>query len=130
MTRAPQRPTPSTPCGPCTRVKLPAAQFGVFAMTGGAVAAPPQPTPDTDNRHLSYLHTDADLPPVAVIDRSPISTRHKIFFALIAVTGAVAWAIIAFARGETVNAVWFVVAAICTYVIGYRFYARLIEAKI
>ncbi len=41
-----------------------------------------------------------------------------------------AWTIIAFVRGETVNAVWFVVAAICTYVIGYRFYARLIEAKI
>ena len=99
-------------------------------MTGGAVAAPPQPTPDTDNRHLSYLHTDADLPPVAIIDRSPIGTRHKIFFGLIAVVGAVAWTIIAFVRGETVNAVWFVVAAICTYVIGYRFYARLIEAKI
>ena len=49
---------------------------------------------------------------------------------MIAVLGAVAWAVIAFVRGETVNAVWFVVAAICTYVIGYRFYARLIEAKI
>jgi carbon starvation protein len=92
------------------------------------VAAPPQPTPDT--QHLSYIHTDADLPPVAIIDRSPIDTKHKIFFGVIAVLGAVAWAVIAFARGETVNAVWFVVAAICTYVIGYRFYARLIEAKI
>jgi carbon starvation protein len=92
------------------------------------VAAPPQPTPDT--QHLSYIHTDADLPPVAIIDRSPIRTGHKIFFGAIAVLGAVAWAVIAFARGETVNAVWFVVAAICTYVIGYRFYARLIEAKV
>ena len=44
--------------------------------------------------------------------------------------GAIAWAIIAFFRGETVNAVWFVIAAICTYVIGFRFYARLIELKI
>ena len=44
--------------------------------------------------------------------------------------GAVAWAVIAFFRGETVNAVWFVIAAICTYVIGFRFYARLIEMKI
>jgi carbon starvation protein len=99
-------------------------------MTGGAVVAPPQPTPDIDNTHLSYVHTAADLPPVAIIDRSPIGTRHKIFFGLIAVVGAVAWTIIAFVRGETVNAVWFVVAAICTYVIGYRLYARLIEAKI
>ena len=82
------------------------------------------------NGHLSYIRTDDDLPPVAVIDHSPIRTRHKIIFAVIALLGAVAWAVIAFVRGETVNAVWFVVAAICTYVIGYRFYARLIEAKI
>ena len=94
------------------------------------MAAPPQPTPDVDNTHLSYVHTDAELPPVAIIDHSPIGTRHKIFFGLIAVVGAVAWMILAFVRGESVNAVWFVVAAICTYVIGYRFYARLIEAKI
>lgn len=79
---------------------------------------------------ITYLRTDADLPPVAVIDRSPITPRHKLVFGLIAVLGAIAWAVIAFLRGETVNAVWFVVAAICTYVIGFRFYARLIEMKI
>jgi len=79
---------------------------------------------------VTYIRTDKDLPPVAIIDRSPITTRHKIIFGIIAVLGAVAWAIIAFFRGETVNAVWFVIAAICTYVIGFRFYARLIEMKI
>ncbi|MGW0157967.1 carbon starvation CstA family protein [Mycobacterium sp. NPDC003323] len=79
---------------------------------------------------ITYVRTDKDLPPVAIIDRSPITTKHKIIFAVIAVLGAVAWAIIAFFRGETVNAVWFVIAAICTYVIGFRFYARLIEMKI
>lgn len=79
---------------------------------------------------VTYVVTDVDLPPVAIIDRSPITTRHKVVFAVIAVIGAIAWAIVAFARGETVNAVWFVVAAICTYVIGFRFYARLIELKI
>lgn len=47
-----------------------------------------------------------------------------------ALLGAVAWAVIAFVRGENVNAVWFVIAAVCTYVIGFRFYARLIEMKI
>ena len=79
---------------------------------------------------VTYIRTDKDLPPVAIIDRSPITTRRKIVLAIIALLGAVAWAIIAFFRGETVNAVWFVIAAICTYVIGYRFYARLIEMKI
>jgi carbon starvation protein len=79
---------------------------------------------------ITYVRTDADLPPVAIIDRSPITTKHKVVFAVIALLGAIAWAVIAFFRGETVNAVWFVIAAICTYVIGYRFYARLIEMKI
>ena len=79
---------------------------------------------------VSYIRTDEDLPPVAIIDRSPITVRHKIIFGIIALIGAIAWAMIAFVRGEAVNAVWFVVAAICTYIIGFRFYARLIEMKI
>ncbi|WP_240743549.1 carbon starvation CstA family protein [Mycobacterium paragordonae] len=79
---------------------------------------------------VSYIRTEPDLPPVAIIDRSPITLRHKILFGVIAATGAAAWAIIAFVRGETVNAVWVVVAAVCTYVIAFRFYARFIEAKI
>src|ERR1700739_1009451 len=88
------------------------------------------PAVEGHNGNVSYVHTDADLPPVAVIDRSPIRTGHKIVFGMIGVLGAVAWAVIAFVRGETVNAVWFVVAAVCTYVIAYRFYARLIETNI
>jgi carbon starvation protein len=79
---------------------------------------------------ITYVRTVAELPPVAVIDRSPITTRHKIVFGIIALLGAVAWGAIAFARGETVNAVWFVLAAVCTYLVAYRFYARLIELKI
>jgi carbon starvation protein len=92
-------------------------------------ATSPDPLEETDG-DVTYIRTDADLPPVAIIDRSPITTRHKIIFGVIALLGAVAWAMIAFARGETVNAVWLVVAAIGTYIIGYRFYARLIEMNI
>ena len=69
---------------------------------------------ETTDGDVTYVRTDADLPPVAIIDRSPITTRHKIVFGVIALLGAVAWAIIAFVRGETVNAVWFVIAAVCT----------------
>lgn len=93
--------------------------------------ATPTAAPDEETvGDITYVRTDKDLPPVAIIDRSPITTRHKMIFGIVAVLGALAWAIIAFFRGETVNAVWFVIAAICTYVIGYRFYARLIEMKI
>jgi carbon starvation protein len=92
-------------------------------------AEPADRIEETDGE-ITYIRTDKDRPPVAVIDRSPMTVKSRIIFAVIALVGAVAWAIIAFFRGETVNAVWFVVAAICTYVIGYRFYARLIELKI
>ncbi|WP_158169199.1 carbon starvation CstA family protein [Mycolicibacterium smegmatis] len=92
--------------------------------------APPTDRIEEQDGDITYIRTDKDLPPVAVVDRSPIATRHKIIFGIIALVGAIAWAIIAFFRGETVNAVWFVIAAICTYIIGFRFYARLIEMKI
>ncbi|BDE13050.1 carbon starvation protein A [Mycobacterium kiyosense] len=82
------------------------------------------------HEQTSYVQTEPDLPPVAIIDRSPITLRHKMFFGVVAVVGAVAWAILAVARGETVNAVWMVVAAVCSYLIAFRFYARLIERKI
>lgn len=94
--------------------------------------AEPSPPDRIEERsgNVCYIRTDAGLPPVAIIDRSPITLKHRILFAVVAVLGALAWAIIAFARGETVNAVWLVVAAGCTYLIAFRFYARLIEAKI
>ncbi len=79
---------------------------------------------------VTYIRTDRALPPVAVVDRTPMGGRQKLTFTAVALIGAIAWAVIAFVRGETVNAVWFVVAAMCTYVIGFRFYARLIEMKI
>ncbi|ROZ93772.1 carbon starvation CstA family protein [Gordonia sp. OPL2] len=88
----------------------------------------------TDERagdpNIEFVRTDPDAPPVAIIDRSPMTTPKKILFAVIGLIGAISWAIVAFVRGETVNAVWFVLAAVCTYVIAYRFYARLIEMKV
>lgn len=48
----------------------------------------------------------------------------------IACFGAVALGAIAFNRGETVNAIWFITAAICTYAIAYRFYSAWIAAKV
>src|SRR6516225_10187952 len=86
------------------------------ADEGETVAIPAAASSDRIEEHVgdvTYIRTDKDLPPVAIIDRSPITTKHRIIFGVIAVLGAVAWAIIAFFRGETVNAVWFVIAAVC-----------------
>jgi carbon starvation protein len=37
---------------------------------------------------------------------------------------------IALHRGESINAIWFIVAALCVYAIGYRFYSSFIAAKV
>lgn len=45
----------------------------------------------------------------------------------ISLLGGLSWVMLAVVRGETVNAIWFVFAAACTYLIGYRFYSKYIE---
>src|SRR6202521_3159617 len=48
----------------------------------------------------------------------------------VAVLGALALATIAWRRGEAISALWLVVAAICSYALGYRFYSKFIAAKV
>ena len=48
----------------------------------------------------------------------------------IAVLGACAIATIALNKGETISAAWLLTAAVCTYLIAYRFYSRFIAADI
>nr|WP_199066883.1 carbon starvation CstA family protein [Chromobacterium sp. ASV5] len=48
----------------------------------------------------------------------------------VALVGAAAFAVIALNRGEPVNAVWLVVAAVSVYSIAYRFYSRFISDKV
>ncbi|TDZ81184.1 Carbon starvation protein A [Mycobacteroides salmoniphilum] len=79
---------------------------------------------------VELLRADPDLPPVGVIDNRAPSPTSRVVLVLVALLGAFAWTMIALLRGEHVNAVWFVVAAICTYLIAYRFYAKLIERKL
>jgi carbon starvation protein len=49
---------------------------------------------------------------------------------MVAVLGAAAVSGIALNRGEPINALWFVTAALCVYAIGYRFYAAWIAATV
>jgi carbon starvation protein len=44
--------------------------------------------------------------------------------------GVLAVATIALHRGEEINAMWLVVAALCTYAIGYRFYSKFLATKV
>lgn len=56
--------------------------------------------------------------------------RKVVLWASISVAGAIAWAVLALARGEKISALWLVVAALCTYAIAYRFYARFIANRV
>ena len=53
----------------------------------------------------------------------------KVLWIAIALLGAVAFAIVALNRGEAVNAAWLVVAAICIYLIAYRFYGLFVANR-
>src|ERR1700758_1279348 len=59
-----------------------------------------------------------------------MSVKNKLVWATIAVLGAIALGIVALERGEPVNAMWLVIAALCTYTIAYRFYGLWIASTV
>ncbi|WP_377156003.1 carbon starvation CstA family protein [Roseateles sp. UC29_93] len=56
-------------------------------------------------------------------------SRH-LAWAGVAILGAFALATVALANGEAVSALWVVVAAICVYLIGYRYYSLFLATKV
>ena len=53
-----------------------------------------------------------------------------ILWLLVAIAGAGALGAIALHRGEPLNATWFVVAAVCCYMVAYRLYSAFIAARL
>ena len=51
-------------------------------------------------------------------------------WALVGALGAAALAVVATQRGESINALWVVVAAVCVYLIAYRYYSLFIAEKV
>ncbi|HZO10274.1 MAG TPA: carbon starvation CstA family protein [Myxococcota bacterium] len=51
-------------------------------------------------------------------------------WALVACAGAGALGVIALSRGETISSAWFLVAALCVYALGFRFYSRFLAVKV
>jgi carbon starvation protein len=58
------------------------------------------------------------------------SIRAKLAWTGVAILGAVSLGIVALSRGETINAAWLVSAAICSYLLSYRFYALFIAERV
>ncbi len=54
----------------------------------------------------------------------------RIIWFLVALLGAWAYATIAFRRAEPINSAYILIAAVCSYVIGFRFYSKWIAARV
>jgi carbon starvation protein len=58
------------------------------------------------------------------------AVRSHILWVLVAILGAFALALVAVERGEHVNALWIVVAAVAVYLIAYRYYSLFIANRV
>lgn len=58
------------------------------------------------------------------------SIRRHLVWLVVAVIGAFALGTVALARGEAISALWVVIAAICTYLIAYRYYSLFIADRV
>ena len=68
--------------------------------------------------------------PVGVRPKMVWTWKKALLWAAIAIVCACGWAILAVSRGERISAIWFLVVALSSYAIAYRFYAYYIQIKI
>src|SRR5687767_4713353 len=61
---------------------------------------------------------------------SRMTPRSMAIWGAVAIVGAVCWAVLALSRGEEVSALWVLFAALSSYAIAYRFYARFIAYRV
>ena len=88
--------------------------------------APPSFTPEEERLIIRNTHGVA----VGIRPHHKWTPRSIALWAVITAVGVLGWYMLAVARGENVNTIWFVVTAVCTYAIGYRFYALYIQRTI
>ncbi len=70
-----------------------------------------------------------DLPVAPCLRCTPVnSLLRALVWTGVGILGGFAYATLAFHRGETINSAYLVLAALCTYAIGYRFYSKWLAA--
>ncbi|PWH07370.1 carbon starvation protein A [Brachybacterium endophyticum] len=100
--------------------------------------SPASPDPSSDraaSAGAGAAAATAAAPPAAV-DEDTLRAEQRwtpakiVLWVAISLVGAIGWLMLALARGETVNAIWFVFAAVATYLVAYRFYAKFIQNRL
>ncbi|MEE0653815.1 MAG: carbon starvation CstA family protein, partial [Bifidobacterium criceti] len=97
-----------------------------------AATAVPQAAPDTaytPGEAARVIRNTKGLP-VGIRPKMVWTWPKAVLWALVAIVGAIGWSVLALARGEQISAVWFLIVALCSYAIAYRFYAYYIQLKI
>lgn len=97
-----------------------------------ATPAASQPAPDTAytaDEEARIIRNSSGLP-VGIKPKMVWTWPKALLWAAIAIVCALAWSVLALARGEQISAIWFVVVALSSYAIAYRFYAYYIQIKI
>lgn len=56
--------------------------------------------------------------------------KQNFFWFVFSIGGAFSFAVIALNRGESIGAIWIVIAAVCVYLIAYRFYSLFIATRV
>jgi len=60
----------------------------------------------------------------------PNGIQNKLLWAAVIALGTVSMGIVALSRGESINAAWLVIAAVCIYFVAYRFYGLFIARTV
>ena len=67
---------------------------------------------------------------MSAISGSSSTLKNKLLWAAVIVLGTVASGVVALSRGESINAAWLVIAAVCIYFVAYRFYGLYISRDV
>jgi len=87
-------------------------------------------TPAKAGVPVQKVYRPADAPPPPAKSGGRMSVLSMVIWGAISALGAGAFGVLALHRGETINAAWLVIAAVCTYTVAYRFYSKFLSEKV
>ena len=90
----------------------------------------PSPLPTYTSEEEARIIRNKDGIPVGVRPDNRWTPQKIAVWVVITALGVLGWWMLAVARGESVNTIWFIVTSVCTYAIGYRFYALYVQRRI
>ena len=99
-------------------------------VSATSAASEPAPGVAYNDAEEARIIRDGNGLPVGIRPKMVWTWKKALAWALVAIVCAVGWTVLAVARGEQISAIWFIVVALCSYAIAYRFYAYYIQIKI